>query len=268
MTATVAELKRAWRAVESGVFRDPAATPLNPNAMAWTPEPGEQVLPVVGAHGQSGASTLSLALATASAPARVVECALPDRCGLVAAPTAELGDYDGNWTRGLRGDVLVERVARDVAGCTDLPRPSVVDRISRLTVVDVSCDPRVVLASGGWLASVLTTSPAVLVTSTASVPGLRRLEMTLGVLDRPDSCQVALLGPARRKWPRGLASAFGPLTRAMDRQGRVIAIPIDPALRLSGVDSRPLPPALLSAAEQVLDSTPIAAGVDARKEVR
>ncbi len=152
MTATVAELKRAWRAVESGVFRDPAATPLNPNAMAWTPEPGEQVLPVVGAHGQSGASTLSLALATASAPARVVECALPDRCGLVAAPTAELGDYDGNWTRGLRGDVLVERVARDVAGCTDLPRPSVVDRISRLTVVDVSCDPRVVLASGSWLA--------------------------------------------------------------------------------------------------------------------
>lgn len=268
MTATVAELKRAWRAVESGVFRDPAATPLNPNAVAWTPEPGEQVLPVVGAHGQSGASTLSLALATASAPARVVECAVPDRCGLVAAPTAELGDYDGNWTRGLRGDVLVERVARDVAGCTDLPRPSVVDRISRLTVVDVSCDPRVVLASGSWLAEVLTMSPAVLVTSTASVPGLRRLEMTLGLLDRPDACRVALLGPARRKWPRGLASTFGPLTRAMDRQGRVIAIPIDPALRLSGVDSRPLPPALLAAAEQVLRSTPTTDGVDARKEVR
>lgn len=268
MSATVAELKRAWRAVESGVFRDPAATPLNPAAAAWTPEPGEWVLPVIGAHSQSGASTLALALATAAAPARVVECAEPDRCGLAAAPTAELGDYDGNWTRGLRGDVLVERVARNLAGHVDLPLPSVVDRILGLTVVDVSCDPRIVLASGGWLATMLATGPTVLVTSTVSVPGLRRLEMTLGLLDRPDGCLAALLGPTRRRWPRGLASTFGPLTSALGRRGRIIAVPIDPALRVSGVDSRPLPSALLSAADLALRSAQAVDGADVRKEVR
>ena len=223
--------------------------------MRWSPQPGERVLPVVGAHGFSGASVLSLALATVAAPARVVECVPLGRCGLVAAPTAELGDYDGCWTRGLRDDVLVERVTGDLHDCNEVPRLSVADRISGLTVLDVGWDAREVLASDGWLAAALTGAETVVVTATATVAGLRRLETTLGELDRHDSCRVVLLGPSRRRWPKGLAATFGPLTRAAERRGWVFSVPIVASLRVDGVDSRPLPTDLLTAAEVVLAST-------------
>lgn len=258
MTATVAELKRAWRAVEAGLFSDPS-TASDPHArevgaVQWTPQPGERVLPVVGAHGFSGASMLSLALATVAAPARVVECAPLGGCGLVAAPTAELGDYDGFWTRGLRDDVLVERVSGDLRDCGAVPPLSVVDRISGLTVLDVGWDARVVLASEGWLAAALTSVETVVVTATATVAGLRRVETTLAELDRPEACRVVLLGPVRRRWPKGLAVTFGPLTRALDRLGCVFTVPAVASLRVVGVDSRPLPAELLAAAGLVLGS--------------
>ena len=246
VTATVAELKRAWRAVESGVFRDPASHPAQPEGVRpgqWTPQPGEQVLPVVGAHGLSGASILSLAWRRR--PRRHGSWSAPclGRCGLVAAPTAELGDYDGFWTRGLRDDVLVERVAGDLRDCGEVPRTVGgrqdlgADGAGRRLGRRGSC-----WRPSGWLAAALTTSsrrwwsPA-----TATVAGLRRLETTLAVLDRPDACRVVLLGPARRRWPKGLAVTFGPLTRALDRRGCVFTVPIVASLRVGGVDSRPLP---------------------------
>lgn len=270
MTATVAELKRAWRAVEAGLFSDPSADP-NPRTrdlptVRWTPQPGERVLPVVGAHGFSGASVLSLALATVAAPARVVECVPLGRCGLVAAPTAELGDYDGCWTRGLRDDVLVERVTGDLHDCGMVPRLSVADRISGLTVLDVGWDARDVLASDGWLAAALTGAETLVVAATATVGGLRRLETALSELDRPDAARVVLLGPSRRRWPKGLTATFGPLTRVLDRRGRVFTFPIVASLRVTGVDSRPLPADLLTAAEVVLGSVRRADSADEREE--
>lgn len=267
MTASVAELKRAWRAIEAGLFTDPAPTP-GVRTARWTPQPGEPVLPVVGAHGFSGASVLSLALATVAAPARVVECVPRGRCGLVGAPTAELGDYDGCWTRGLRDDVLVERVTGELRECGGVPRLSVVDRISGLTVLDVGWDPRVVLTSDCWLAAALTGVEALVVTATATIAGLGRVETTLGELDRPDACRVVLLGASRRRWPKGLAGAFGPRTRSLDRQGRVLSVPSVSSLRVDGVDSRPLPAELLAAAEVVLDSVRQAGTVNERKEDR
>ncbi|MEA5055308.1 hypothetical protein [Raineyella sp.] len=270
MTATVAELKRAWRAVEAGLFSDPSTASDRRTAdgqtVRWSPPRGERVLPVVGAHGFSGASVLSLALATVAAPARVVECVPLGRCGLVAAPTAELGDYDGLWTRGLRDDVLVERVTGDLRDCDGVPRLSVTDRISGLTVLDVGWDAREVLASDCWLAAALTGAATVVVAATATVAGLRRLETTLGELDRPDASRVVLLGPPRRRWPRGLAATLGPLTRAAERCGWVLSVPLVASLRVGGVDSRPLPADLLTAAEVVLASTRRADSADEREE--
>lgn len=277
MTATVAELKRAWRAVEAGLFSDPSTAPDrragdpgmgDRRAVRWLPQPGERVLPVVGAHGFSGASVLSLALATVAAPARVVECAPSGRCGLVGAPTAELGDYDGCWTRGLRGDVLLERVTGDLRDCSMVPRLSVADRISGLTVLDVGWDPRVVLASESWLAAALTSVETVVVTSTATVAGLRLVETTLAVLDRPDAARVVLLGESRRRWTKGLAVTFGPLTRAADLRGWVFTVPVVASLRVAGVDSRPLPAELLTAAGMVLGSARRADSAVERKEDR
>ena len=70
----VEELRRAWHAVQDGAFRHPArpqdvapATPIATVAMPkpaerWTPTSGELVVPVVGAAGSCGATTVALAL--------------------------------------------------------------------------------------------------------------------------------------------------------------------------------------------------------------
>ena len=106
MRSTVCELRRAWAALDAGQFAE-AHEPQRP-AQRWTPAQGERVLAVIGAHGTAGASTLALAIATAAAPARVVECASTSRSGLVGAATAELGGRDG-WLRGTRDKVVLER---------------------------------------------------------------------------------------------------------------------------------------------------------------
>ncbi len=66
------ELRRAWLAVQAGDFRHPtkARTGTGASAIAdvtraWTPASGERVVPVVGAAGSCGATTVALALATA-----------------------------------------------------------------------------------------------------------------------------------------------------------------------------------------------------------
>ena len=124
----VEELRRAWLAVQAGAFRHPAtrppappapqaAAPAGPTASVWTPASGERVLPVVGAAGSSGATTVALALATsAGGRARVVECCTASHSGLVAASTAELGADDVGWLHGSRDLVLLDRA--------DGPRPT------------------------------------------------------------------------------------------------------------------------------------------------
>jgi hypothetical protein len=77
---SVPELQRAWRAVQAGRFRQesPAAAAKAravPSSSTWAPGNAEQVLPVVGCSGASGASTIALALASAAGgSARILEC--------------------------------------------------------------------------------------------------------------------------------------------------------------------------------------------------
>lgn len=132
---SVAELKRAWNAVQAGAFdargaldsttvpvsrRDMSATrsseappvderPRPPSQ--WIPAPGERVVTVVGCAGSVGVSTLALAIASAQVPtetsskptSRVVECAPVTACGLGGASLTELGtDPDSGWVRGTR----------------------------------------------------------------------------------------------------------------------------------------------------------------------
>lgn len=252
--ATVAELQRAWRAVQAGQFADQHAPRSGSVGPGWSCPAGERLLPVVGAQGRSGASTLALALATRMAPARVVECVAGPASGLVSASTAELGDWHGLWVRGRRGEVMVERPVNPVRDCGDVPVPSVLDRISQVTVVDVGWDLTWVLGSGSWLAAVLGEACAVVVTAEATVPGLRRLDAALGLLPGRD-CALAILGPPRRRWPRALSAALGPLARQAERDGLLVTVPVVASVRLTGVDSHPLPAAVLRAAASVLRVT-------------
>lgn len=275
---TVYELKRAWLALEQGQFRrhrsvDVSRTPTvreaQPSAAqgagaAW--QAVEPVLPVIGCAGSVGASTLALALATAgSVPdngagrTRVVECCSVTASGLAAATTAELGPHPAGWVQGTRDNVLLERVRDVVYAPDEVPVPSTdAPYPLSLTVLDVGWEVGLLLGSAGWLSDQLRRAPHVVAVARATVPGLRRLEGVLAMLDRTPVTAVVLgprppIGRLRSsRGLRGIESSTGALTRELDREGRVHHILLDPRLAHRGLDSRPLPAPLLSAAQRLL----------------
>ena len=245
----VDELKRAYRAMQAGTFRR-GHHPTRPSPQ-WSPT--GPVLTVVGSCAGSGASTLALALGTAAGAARVLECSTPTAAGLTAAATAELGRDPVGWVRGTRGTVLLERPADTLGGPHEVPHPSPSDD-DALVVIDVSWELGTVLAGHGWLTDLLEDPGPVVVTAPATVPGLRRLDAALGMLEHAHPV-VALLGPRRRALPRPVTSALTALCRTHVLTGRVVHVPADTRLRTRGVDSTPLPPALLRAATELLTLT-------------
>ncbi|TQM63810.1 hypothetical protein [Humibacillus xanthopallidus] len=257
------ELKRAWLAVQAGQFRSGGhlrrATSPTPGTstsdVVW--EPSEPVLTVIGCHGCAGATTLAVAIATASGAARVIECATATASGLAAAATAELGHTGNSWSQGRRDRVLLERITADVTGSVDVPLPAAPTQPVGLSVLDVSCELGQLLAGSSWLAEQVRRAPTVIAVTSATVPGLRRLEGALALLDDHDLADVAdvvagVVGPRRARWPRGIAASEGPRTRELERCGRLVEIPTDTGLAARGLDSQPLPPALLRAAATLL----------------
>ena len=243
MTAhSVAELRDAWRAIEAGEFaHGPRSARTAPSAAtAWTPASGERVVAVVGCCGGVGASTVALALATATGvPARVVECCPPLASGFSAAANAELGTY-GPWRRGSRGDVLLERpIAGDAS--VSVPTESSVE----WTLVDTNWTT-VSGPSAGWLASVLRTLDDVVLVSNATVPGVRRLESCAELLGR-DALGV-VVGPTVKRWPRPVKVAAAGIPARV----HIADFPLDPRLRVTGLTPDPLSAPLLKAAQNVL----------------
>ena len=253
------ELRRAWLAVQAGDFRRPTKARSAPAAPArtgtvWTPASVERVVPVVGAAGWSGATTVALALATAvGGRARLVECCSASQSGLAAASTAELGADDLGWLHGSRDQVLLDR-ADGVRPTPDaVPAPAPVQD-STVTVVDVGSHLEQILAGAGWLTCLLTDAPVVVVVARATVPGLRRLESSLHLLGG-HRVVAAVVGPSLRRWPRSVRHSAGDLTGALLEAGRLVAIPKDHALAVHGLTPDPLPAPLLQAAATLLALT-------------
>ncbi len=253
----VDELRRAWLAVQAGDFRGTVAPrrtvastpPSSPHA--WTPASGELVVPVVGASGSCGATTVALALATAvDGRARVVECASASASGLAAASTAELGADGHGWVHGTRDHVRLDR-ADGVRPTPDaVPTPSPIEA-PIVTVLDLGSPLEQILAAHGWLAGLAANAPTVVVVARASVPGLRRLESSLHLLDA-ERVIAAVLGPPQRRWPRPVANIVGGLTNALIEAGRLVEIPEDRTLAVHGITPDPLPSRLLTAAGVLL----------------
>ena len=261
----VDELRRAWLAVQAGDFRHPAAQPRTPAPSSstlavprtptlvgrWMPASGELVVPVVGAAGSCGATTVALALATAvEGRARVVECASASLSGLAAASTAELGADGHGWVHGTRDHVQLDRADGVRTHPDAVPHPSSVDT-PVVSVIDVGSQLEQVLAGHGWLTGLLTTAPTIVVVGRATVPGLRRLESALHLLDA-DSVIATVLGPPRRRWPRSVAHSAGGLTGALIASGRLVEVPEDRTLAVHGLTPDPLPTPLLTAAGVLL----------------
>lgn len=243
MTAhSVAELREAWRAIEAGEFaHGPRSAPTAPGtATVWTAAPGERVVAVVGCAGGVGASTVALALATATgAPARVVECCPPLASGFSAAANAELGT-EGPWRRGSRGAVLLER---PITSDATVPVPT--ESSVEWTVVDTNWTT-VSGMGAGWLGSVLRTLDDVVLVTNASLPGVRRLESCAELLGR-DALGV-VVGPTAKRWPRPIKVAAA----EMPARVHLTDFPLDSRLQVTGMTPDPLPAPLLKAAQNVL----------------
>jgi hypothetical protein len=259
----VDELKRAWDAVNAGEFRTGAGAGKGPRGRGtaaaddWSPAAGEHTIAVIGCAGSVGASTIALAAGLAAAgPVRVIECCSVTASGLAAASTAELGLHPTDWRQGKRDHVLLERASEVLAGVDEIPLPIDAENETQLTILDVGWEAGQLLATDCWLAEAVHTADQVVLVTTATVPGMRRASVALELLAnqwQPEQITLAVRGPRRKKWPPGLEHAGGPAVRRALVADRCVEIPEDRELAVNGLDSRPVPAPLISAARQLLE---------------
>lgn len=250
----VDELRAAWKAIEAGQFGPgarpaagppdtvsrAAARPTQVRSEAWTPAAGESVIAVRGALGSAGTTTVALAMATAAGSSvRLVESCPASASGLVAAACAELGD-ECAWRRGRRDGVLLQwRLNGDLA---PVPGPTA----AGLTVVDLGAGPL-----SGWPTSALAEAQALVLVTRATVPGLRRLEREVE-RHTQSNLALAVVGPPLKRWPKVLTRALGDRTQELLREGRLVCVPVDRTLAITGLTPEPLPPVLVSTGGRLL----------------
>ena len=214
----------------------------------WQPRYDERVVAVAGMTGSVGATTVSLALAsvaTLTGPARIIECAPPNRSGLTAAATAELGTGRGGWARGQReGVTLIRRSSSSL--CDAAPPPPEDD--GTFTVLDVG---DVLTDRPGEPSIPADVARRWVLVARASVPCLRQLELVLD-LALARNPTLAIVGTAPRRWPTLLASAIQPRTRALLGSGRVVTFRHDKRLALTGLTPDPLPRHVAASARTLL----------------
>lgn len=259
----VDELKRAWQALNAGEFRTGPCAGKGPRGRGtaaeddWTPADGEHTIAVIGSAGSVGASTVALATGlAAAAPVRVIECCSVTASGLAAASTAELGLHPTDWRQGKRDHVLLERASEVLAGVDEVPLPTDAEHDAQLTILDVGWEAGQLLATDCWLAEAVRTADQLVLVTTATVPGMRRAGVVMDLLAgywQPEQITLAVRGPRRKKWPRGLEHAGGPAVRRALDADRCVEIPEDRDLAVNGLDSRPVPAPLISAARQLLE---------------
>lgn len=263
----VDELKRAWNALSAGEFRTGPGASRRPRGRGtgatdtWAPASGEHTIAVLGCAGSVGASTVALAAGLAAgSPVRVIECCSVTASGLAAASTAELGLHPTDWRQGKRDHVLLERASEVLAGVDEVPLPTPhphgAGHEIELTILDIGWEAGQLLATDCWLAEALRTADQIVLVTTATVPGMRRASVALELLAshwQPEQITLAVRGPRRKKWPRGLEHAGGPAVRRALVADRCVEIPEDRELAVNGLDSRPVPAPLISAARQLLE---------------
>lgn len=260
----VDELARAYRAAGAGAFRRASTLPTGQHEPISVHEPAirrsahgfrvgttERVVLVCGAAPAVGTSTVALSLAGAvSGVARVVECCSASASGLAAASTAELGEVGEGWVRSDRDGLVIERRQDRVDGPAGLPAPAVGQRTA-WTFLDCSWDVDALLRSDSWLSDQARSAAAVVLVARATVPGLRRLDSALGLVG--EQRMVAVLVGTGRRWPRPLQQSASAAVRQLRARDRLVCVPFDAQLALSGLTPDPLPSAVRAAGVSVLN---------------
>lgn len=248
----IGELAAAWLAVQRGDFRTSGLRrPVTDDTAteSWQPAQGELPIVVAGCAGSVGASTVALLLASAGA-GRVVECAPSGSSGLAGAATAELGEIGDGWIEGRREGTLVQR-RRDNPDRPDAIPVPLSGQPGGVTVVDCWWPFPQLLAGSGWLADLARGCPRIVLAARVSIPAMQQLETHLG-LAGADRCWVVAAGVPSRRWPKPAEHAMGPLTRRLRDEGRVVTLPHDPGLAVTGVTTEPLPRSFEPLAAQLL----------------
>jgi hypothetical protein len=251
---TVAELQAALRAVWAGEFRRNGRMTTRPRAAdreSGASLTGRVVL-VVGCHGGAGASTVALAVAEAAAEqpgrsARLLDCASPERSGLLTAVDAELGVDGSGWRAGRRAQLPIDRVLEPLGSATEVPAPrhEPMGQVE-VTVVDSGWGALEVLTGDSWLGKVAE-SAAIILVARATIPALRQLEQALATC--PGDPVVVVHGP--RRWARSVRATAGRLLKAAMAAGRVVTVPSDRHLAVTGITSAPLPKAVAKVGRQI-----------------
>jgi hypothetical protein len=217
-----------------------------PAAVADDPALAPEWITMVAAHRGAGASAVALAVSDAASAAgrgvHLVETAEPSRSGLVAAAASELGtDLSGGWRRGTRQRIMLDRRVGDgnPAGWPVMPSSDT----AALTVIDLGSP------APGNLARLSDTGCRTVVVCHLTVPGVRAAEQLLTQLcDQP--VLVAAIGA--RRWPGEVTASLGPRLRAMRTTGRVVTVPTDRHLQVTGLTHAPLPKRVLAAGRSLL----------------
>ncbi|WP_297622869.1 hypothetical protein [Nocardioides sp.] len=227
-------------------------------AAEWTRAKGERTVAIVGCVGSAGASTLALSAALAApGPVRVLECCSATASGLASAATAELGVDPSGWSQARREHVLLERASEVLAALDDVPVPTPANS-GTLTFLDVGWEAGQLHTAASWLTHSVAEADLLVLVTPATTPGMRRLGVALGLLTDPASPHldervvVAVRGPRRRRWDRGVEHAAGPHLQRVLASGALVQIPECRGIAVTGLDSRPVPPALVTAAGQLL----------------
>lgn len=279
----VNELKRAWRSVAAGDFQHLSQRrghPVPDGADGRGPglgrerAAGERVVAVVGCVGSAGATTLALATALSSpGPTRVVECCSATTSGLTAAATAELGVDAHGWRQGRREHVLLQRANTPLLA-VDHVRPPTPAAPDTLTILDVGWEATQLAGSRGWLSDAVANADVLVFVTPATTAGMRRMAGAINLLTDPTllarslgerlegrlgghgqpTTQVVLgvRGPSQRRWDRSLQHEAGPDAARLFAHGALVEIPHCRDVAVRGLDSRPVPSLLTSAARDVL----------------
>ena len=281
---TVTQLQQALR-IAYAATADAAPT-VHPHGAAYCVTGHDSPLPslpcdgawltVVPAHAGAGASIVALALADAFADAQndaghvhLIGCADPASCGLAAATEIELGiDATGAWQVGRRGMVTLHRRAvvaqRGNAWVwPDMLRSSGDGSPKQVVIVDLSGIGAVGEPGNGLVRE----APVTVLVAHTSVPGMQAVDRIVGrwqALPSVDASdrgavfehRVIMVAVGPRRWPGAVTASLSPRLARLRRSGRVVPVPVDARLWVTGASSAPLPPRVRAAARTVLTLLP------------
>ncbi|WP_246066129.1 hypothetical protein [Geodermatophilus aquaeductus] len=253
-------MKAAVLAIRAGAFDGQGSTPavsgdaLGASAELRTSRSGDvrppwadvaisgPVVLVLAGHAGAGASTVALAIAEGLAldrPVQLVDYAPPAQSGLAVASSIELGADGAGWRRGQRGHLDVFRLARRPGG-DGLPLFPAGDDADRVSVVDLGWPLALAMLEGAD--GTPGKRSAYVVVTRVTVPAVRQAEHALSALG--GEAVVAAVGPA---WPRVIEAGCGPLLTDLRSRGRVVRVPLDRRLEVTGLTGDRLPRPVASA---------------------